>query len=510
MKGKRKEKGKKRRLYGIKTVAVIVATVMAVSSTAVPAFAATTPVAGTKTTTFDKYLVMKKNANVPNAEFTYSITAPSDTEMNSLPNPEDTNKTNLTVKKGIGTPTVSSTKFKAGDTTFDSAQVARTNKDSKTYDDKKADQVSVGDGYKYAKHESTVDFSGVTFSEPGVYRYKIAENVPEEKERGIAYDPSLRYLDVYVESDNDGNLSIKGYVFHTMNAVQPKGSKNSQGEYDTSSNPEGKNHGFTNLYITKDLTLTKTVTGNQGFRDQYFKFHVDITSLDGEARLFLTDGSGSRTAYTSSDTVHYKYNPDTGKRDGDKTPQKRFVATTGKIEDITEGETDAKGLAITADVSNGESLKVNGLTYTEEAGPAPAEGATNGAKYTITETSEDYSATASKIVAKTPILTSSPVHNTTTMNVVAGTDKTPAVSLLGAPNDGIKPLALAHNKDDHTDATDTQTLAGDEAVAFINNREGVLPTGIYHNNRAIFNIIGIAVAGCAIAIVIRRRRKKEN
>ena len=85
------------------------------------------------------------------------------------------------------------------------------------------------------------------------------------------------------------------------------------------------------------------------------------------------------------------------------------------------------------------------------------------------------------------------------------------------------PLTLTHK--DHTDTTDMQTFDnlsigdtshdrhqrdGNEFVIFTNNREGMLPTGFYHNNKATFNIIGIAVAGGAIAIAIRKRRKKEN
>ena len=125
------------------------------------------------------------------------------------------------------------------------------------------------------------------------------------------------------------------------------------------------------------------------------------------------------------------------------------------------------GLALTANDSgnasfdvylkHGESLKINGLT--------------KDAKYTVKETSEDYSASATK-------------------------------------ND--QAIDLTHNKDDHTDATAMQTLAGDETVAYTNKREGTLPTGIYHNNRAAFNIMGIAAAGGAIAIVIRKRRKSTE
>lgn len=451
------KKGKK-----LNTASALSAVLMAGAiMNAVPAFAATTPVAGA-TTTFDKYLVMKKNANVPNATFSYKVSIPTDDEMNSLPNPEDTNGKNLTVRKGIGSPTASDTKFTAGDQTFDSAQKSRTNTGSKTYDEKTADQVTLDENHKYAKHTSTVDFSKVTFSEPGVYRYKITEN--DTTEKGITKDSTPRYLDVYVESAENGTLSIKGYVFHTMNEVQPKGNKDSLG----SNNPEGKNKGFENKYETIDLTLTKNVTGNQGFRDQYFKFHVDITDLDGGARLFLTDKDGNKP-YKSTDTVAYAYNKDTGTR---TTGQNRFAVAegNGSFADVSApdgSDADMSGLALTANDSgnasfdvylkHGESLKINGLT--------------KGAKYTVKETSEDYSASATK-------------------------------------ND--QAIDLTHNKTDHTDATAMQTLAGDETVAYTNKREGTLPTGIYHNNRAAFNIMGIAAAGGAIAIVIRKRRKSTE
>lgn len=462
MKEKRKEK---KRFYALKTAAVVAAAVMTAAGTTAPAFAATTPVAGT--TTFDKYLVMKKNANVPNATFSYTVSIPTDDEMKTLPNPEDTIGTNLTVKKGIGSPTASSTTFTAGDQTFDSAQKSRTNTGSKTYDAKEDDQVTLGDGHKlgqngdrkYAKKTSTVDFSGVTFSEPGVYRYKITENATSEK--GITNDPeTTRYLDVYVESATDGTLSIKGYVFHTMNETQKK----------DGANPTGKNKGFTNTYTTQDLTLTKNVTGNQGFRDQYFKFHVDITDLDGGARLFLTDKDGNKP-YKSTDTVAYTYNKDTGTR---TAGQNRFVAAEGKgsFTDVSApagADADMSGLTLVANDSgnasfdvylkHNESLKINGLT--------------EGATYTVKEISEDYTAT------------------------VDGTK-------------GSEALGLQHDPKEHSDTIKTQTLAGDETVTYTNTREGTLPTGIYHNNRATFNIIGVAAAGGAIAIAIRKRRKSNE
>ena len=292
----------------------------------------------------------------------------------------------------------------------------------------------------------------MTFSEPGVYRYKVTENATTEK--GVTTDTNPRYLDVYVSSDDSGNLAIMGYVLHTAD----------ENPAQDGTNPANKNKGFTNNYTTSDLTLTKNVTGNQGFRDQYFKFTVTVSNLDANARLFVTDNAGNKT-YHATDTVAYSYNAENGTRtDG----QKRFVAAVGSFADITEGTSDdMKGLALnvndqgaaTFDVylKNGETVKLNGLTA--------------DAKYTITETSEDYKATAKK---------------------------------------DNKELNLTHEDQNHTDGTEEQTLTDNDDIVFINDREGVVPTGVFHNNRTQLTIGGIALASAAIAIVVTKRRKQNE
>ena len=146
------------------------------------AFADNTSVTGSSTAvTIDKYLVMDKDANVPNATFSYTITA--GTAVPAKGNiPE--------VKAGIGTVTISATAFAAGDTTSTESNSI----------------VTLATDQKYAKTEAIVDFSSVTFEEPGIYRYKITEN--DTTEPGITKDYNTLYLDVYVTSDDDGKLAI--------------------------------------------------------------------------------------------------------------------------------------------------------------------------------------------------------------------------------------------------------------------------------------------------------------
>lgn len=61
-----------------KSIGAVVFASALTMSMGMPAFAAgnyDATIDGTKTTTFDKYLVMDKQAEVPNASFTYAVTA---------------------------------------------------------------------------------------------------------------------------------------------------------------------------------------------------------------------------------------------------------------------------------------------------------------------------------------------------------------------------------------------------------------------------------------------------
>ena len=217
------------------------------------AFADNTSVTGSSTAvTIDKYLVMDKDANVPNATFSYTITAGT-----AVPAKENIPE----VKAGIGTVTISATAFAAGDTTSTESNSI----------------VTLATDQKYAKTEAIVDFSSVTFEEPGIYRYKITEN--DTTEPGITKDYNTLYLDVYVTSDDDGKLAIDKYVLHKTDEIADKDGKYTKADEKTT--------GFVNTYATKDLTLEKQVTGNQGNRNKAFNFTVGITNADPSTKYTM-------------------------------------------------------------------------------------------------------------------------------------------------------------------------------------------------------------------------------
>lgn len=47
-------------------------------------------------------------------------------------------------------------------------------------------------------------------------------------------------------------------------------------------------------------------------------------------------------------------------------------------------------------------------------------------------------------------------------------------------------------------------------MVYTNSREGVLPTGVIHNNRAALSIAGVAAAGACIAVAVRKQRKAKE
>ena len=244
-----------------KTGATMLTMAMLLNGTTVFAAAGTNygaTIEGTKTTTFEKYLLMDTQANVPNATFTYAVTAGNakaydvDGKKFQVLAGVDADKI---IMAGVGEgAAVNEIAFKQGD-------------GSDTHDTTKDSMVKgLEAGKKYALKTATLDLTKVQFTEPGVYRYIITESGTNQ---AITNDDDLtRVLDVYVNdasAEVDGTftkkLTIAGYVLHSNENDEPDvasgGDFGSTGAYTAT-----KSQGFTNSYDTSDLTLRKQVTGN--------------------------------------------------------------------------------------------------------------------------------------------------------------------------------------------------------------------------------------------------------
>ena len=289
---------------------------------------------------------MDQEANVPNASFTYTI------EPGTAKNYDVDNK-KVQVLAGVGTPTMTDEDtetagyqlvFKPGDTLYKTLQTR--------------DQVKDFDPTKqgYAKKTSTVDFSGVTFTEPGIYRYVITETGTNQ---AVTNDENnKRYLDVYV-TDENGTLKVSGYILHATDS--DVGMKDSQGSDGTE--PEGKSQGFTNTYDTSNLTFKKEVSGNQASHDKYFEFTVEIKDAVPGTEYNVdiqgaTPTSGSNAATIANNAN--KTNVTKLKADNDgKVTQKfylqhgQYITIQGIAKDstytVTENEEDYKSEAAVVD-----------------------------------------------------------------------------------------------------------------------------------------------------------------
>lgn len=345
--------------------ALMAATAFAGMGTPVFAAAGTnygTTIEGTKTTTFDKFLVMDKQANVPNATFTYAVTAGNakayDVAGKKFQVLAGVDADKITMA-GVGAAdaAANSIVFKQGD----GSDGAHEGKDQYVKDLDKTKQ-------KYAMKTATLDFSKVQFTEPGVYRYVITEDGTNQ---GVTNDADLtRVLDVYVNDASanvDGaftkKLTIAGYVLHSNENDEPDVAAGadfgSAGAYVAT-----KSQGFTNSYDTSDLTLRKQVTGNQASRDKYFEFTLNIDKAQPNTKYDVVIDDADATSKANAATID---------------------ANAGQA-NVTSITTDGAGKATQKFyLQHGQQITVQGLA--------------KDTTYAVTENTEDYKSTANTAAA---------------------------------------------------------------------------------------------------------------
>ena len=182
----------------------------------VPAIAATTytPVAGTSCT-FKKYLIMDEGDAVPDATFSFTVAAGTPISTDTSSNGEMEVLAGV-VEKDPGTgkvtsPSIADVTFAPGDAT---ATAAGDNIDVARTPDERVEGLTSGveleSGEKYATQTATVSFTGITFPEPGIYRYIIRETPnADNAAMGIMNDNDIdRVLDVYVTDNGSGGILI--------------------------------------------------------------------------------------------------------------------------------------------------------------------------------------------------------------------------------------------------------------------------------------------------------------
>ena len=240
----------------------------------------------------------------PAITYTYSITAAADEELVDITDqPADHESgiaTTVTVLPGVMAPSLTGT---AENT------IAWTNNDILN---------ASSTGTANIKN-LVVDFSGITFTKPGVYRYKINETTTYEN-TGVTDGTStaIRYLDVYVMRSSSytdgtapGQWAIYGYVCFDStlgtNNVTPESHKTNGfvGGSDTQGNTTADQYYTYNFTVTKDLVGDNTMINHQ--------FPLTVSFSNGPTGTFQliakTDGTNSSLTTTKvnagADTVNY-------------------------------------------------------------------------------------------------------------------------------------------------------------------------------------------------------------
>lgn len=310
------------------TAAASVVMLAACAVTAMPAHAANTAVAGPSEVKIKSYLVIGKDANIPAATFTYDVEAGPEQDADATQNKGR-------IEAGINpeSVTVQDAVFIAGEgTTAGNVTAGGT--------------IAPSDDYKYAVKEIKANFSGVSFTAPGVYRYVI-DDVTTNPATGVTCDTNQYYIDIEVQSDADGKLSIGDVGFN---------------------NGTTKVTAFVNTFASTSLTLQKEVTGNQGDRNKYFAFEVMLDDAPANSVYnvtypatdnYTTDGANTGNITVSADgtatkTVYLK--------DGQNIIINGLTAGTKYT--ITETDYTAEGYTTTNTKNTGDGA--DGKTTTEQ------------------------------------------------------------------------------------------------------------------------------------------------
>lgn len=144
-------------------------------------------------------------------------------------------------------------------------------------------------------YESSLDFSSLSFSKPGIYKYTVSETAGSNAD--MTYDNTARTLYVYVEWTDENMTDTRVYGAAMTKAGITDKSANFDNEY-KKSNKTGEEF--------KDLTIKKTVSGAQADKDKLFKFNVTIISGSGRTTYVVHKPGGADQFLTSGTPYEFE------------------------------------------------------------------------------------------------------------------------------------------------------------------------------------------------------------
>ena len=261
------------------------------------------------------YNPASSTVNEPTASYTYGISAGS---ANKLVTDADSNTANTKagVFTGTGVRMTTQTNSTAAVTTASSAATT-----TLTYAPENTNGAGSTREQLIATNQGTantkwidIDFSGVIFGAPGIYRYQISETEYTYGSNGVIEGDTghTRYLDVYVKqstSFTDGTTAaewdVYGYALFTTDG-EPVGTTSGNNEatlYKTTGfTADSTNGKEADAYYTYNLTVSKTVVNDymQNSHDFEFIFDFDNTTVTANTLPIVTGNGATNGSYTGT------------------------------------------------------------------------------------------------------------------------------------------------------------------------------------------------------------------
>ncbi len=351
-----------------------------------------------------KYLVVDADTEIPAATFTFAVSEGAAVEATATTTKvwAGLNPSAVKVNDVAGSGTVT---FTAGEAAAAGTGAAPDN---------------VATTKKFATKDIELDFSAINFPEPGVYRYILTES--GNNHASITNDPvATRTVDVYVE-DNNGTLEVSKYVCYSGTVTA--------GPATAGTDAGTKSDRYVNELSTFDLTVSKTVTGNAGSRDQYFAITVEIANAGAGTVMTLSKNDSMEAATHANSATSYTEETMNAANNVDDDAQK----------DNQQIIADASGaVSKTFYIHSGQNFSILGLPSGATYRVTEAESGQNG----YTTTGEVTTATA--IAADTTVAITN--NRTTVLPTGLATSISTGVVLMAAAGLGIFALSKKKKED---------------------------------------------------------------
>lgn len=179
-------------------------------------------------------------------------------------------------------------------------------------------------------------FDASVYTAPGIYHYTVTETKGTNKH--IGYDTAARDLYVYVQNAANGGMEVYGAALE-LNKEKSDNWTNTY-KYNTPDIPTDE---------FKDLSVTKTITGDQADTTKKFNFKITVTAVDTRTTYTVVGPkAGSKTTLTSGTPFEIAL--------GNNETVKVIGLAEGDTYTVTEDESNQAGYTTKGEVKTATAM----------------------------------------------------------------------------------------------------------------------------------------------------------